>query len=99
MKIEPWPRGQVVPGQRPFLGSGAGFKRPTLLEITGPLFMSYAVVSNLQYRLSEADGGTLITFRHTVLGFVPGDYKEGMGKGWAWILERTCKHAEGPRSW
>jgi hypothetical protein len=73
-------------------------KRPTLLEITGPLFMSYAVVSNLQYRLSEADGGTLITFRHTVLGFVPDDHKEGMGKGWAWILERTRKHAEGPHS-
>jgi len=30
----------------------------------------------------------LITFRHTVLGFIPNDYKEDMGKGWAWILER-----------
>jgi hypothetical protein len=24
-----------------------------------------------------------------VLGFIPNDYKEDMGKGWAWILERT----------
>jgi hypothetical protein len=102
MKIEPWPGGRwyrdLGDNNGHFWGLVQAIKRPTLLEITGPLFMSYAVVSNLQYRLSEADGGTLITFRHTVLGFVPDDHKEGMGKGWAWILERTRKHAEGPHS-
>src|ERR1700733_16287090 len=101
MIIEPWPGGRwfrdLGDGNGHFWGNVQAIKRPTLLEITGPLFMSYAVVSNLQYRLSEEDGGTLITFRHTVLGFVPDDYKEGMGKGWAWILERTRKRAEGPR--
>jgi hypothetical protein len=102
MKIEPWPGGRwyrdLGDNNGHFWGLVQAIKRPTLLEITGPLFMSYAVVSNLQYRLSEADGGTLITFRHTVLGFVPDDHKEGMGKGWAWILVRTRKHAEGPHS-
>ena len=34
-----------------FWGHVQAIKRPTLLEITGPLFMSMAVVSNLQYRL------------------------------------------------
>ena len=101
MKIEPWPGGRwyrdLGGNNGHFWGVVQAIKRPTLLEITGPLFMSYAVVSNLQYRLSEVDGGTLITFRHTVLGFVPDDHKEGMGKGWAWILERTRKHAESPR--
>ena len=101
MKIEPWPGGRwyrdLGDGNGHFWGLVQAIKRPTLLEITGPLFMSYAVISNLQYRLSEADGGTLITFRHTVLGFVPDDYKVGMGKGWAWILERTRKRAEAPR--
>ena len=39
-----------------FWGTVQAIKRPTLLEITGPLFMSYAAVSNLQYRLSKVDG-------------------------------------------
>ena len=85
MKIEPWPGGRwyrdLGDGNGHFWGLVQAIKRPTLLEITGPLFMSHAVVSNLQYRLSEADGVTLITFRHSVLGFIPEDYKEGMGKG------------------
>ena len=36
-----------------FWGQVQAIKRPTLFEITGPLFMSYPVVSNVQYRLSE----------------------------------------------
>jgi hypothetical protein len=48
--------------------------------------------------MTKTAATTLISFRHTVLGFVPDVYKEGMGKGWAWILERTRNHAEGPHS-
>ncbi len=39
-----------------FWGVVQAIKRPTLLEITGPLFMSYPAISNVQYRLSEANG-------------------------------------------
>ena len=35
-------------------------KRPALLEIWGPLFMSTAATSNLLYRLTETPEGTLI---------------------------------------
>lgn len=101
MKIEPWPGGRwyrdLGDNNGHFWGIVQAIKRPTLLEIHGPLFMSFAVASNLQYRLSESDGGTLITFRHTVLGFLPDEYKENMGKGWSWILDRTRKRAESPR--
>jgi hypothetical protein len=101
MKIEPWPGGRwyrdLGNNNGHFWGVVQAIKRPTLLEIHGPLFMSFAVASNLQYRLSESDGGTLITFRHTVLGFLPDEYKENMGKGWNWILDRTRKRAESPR--
>ena len=62
MKIEPWPGGRwyrdLGGDNGHFWGHVQAIKRPTLLEITGPLFMSYPVVSNVQYRLSEADGGT-----------------------------------------
>src|SRR5439155_1030474 len=68
MKLEAWPGGRwfrdLGDGNGHFWGSVQAIKRPSLLEITGPLFMSYAVVSNLQYRLSEEPGGTLIRFHH-----------------------------------
>ena len=57
-------------------------KRPTLLEFSGPLFTSFPFLSNVQYRLSEAKGGTLIKFRHYALGILPPDHRERVGKGW-----------------
>ncbi|PYR56113.1 MAG: SRPBCC domain-containing protein [Acidobacteria bacterium] len=77
-----------------FWGSVQAIKRPTLLEITGPLFMSAPIVSNVQYRLKEVDGGTLITFRHSALGFVPDDVREGLSRGWTPLLERVRRRAE-----
>jgi hypothetical protein len=71
--------------------------RPTLLEFAGPLFASFPFVSNVQYRLSEVDGGTLIAFRHTALGFVPDDVKAGMNTGWNSMHERVRRQAEALR--
>ena len=81
-----------------FWGHVQAIKRPTLLEITGPLFMSHPVVSNVQYRLQEIDGGTLITFRHSAFGVVPDDYREGLEHGWTSLLERVRKQAEATRN-
>jgi len=101
MKIEPRPGGRwyrdLGNDNGHFWGVVQAIKRPTLLEITGPLFMSSAVISNLQYRLSEVDGGTLISFRHSVFGLAPQDNKEGMASGWAHLLARVRKHAEAVR--
>jgi len=102
MKIEARPGGRwyrdLGDDNGHFWGTVQAIKRPTLLEITGPLFMSYPVVSNVQYRLSEVEGGTLIAFRHTALGFIPDDYKEGISSGWAHILARVQRQAEALRS-
>jgi Activator of Hsp90 ATPase homolog 1-like protein len=102
MKIEPWPGGRwyrdLGDNNGHFWAHVQAIKRPTLLELTGPLFMSSPFVSNMQYRLSAVDGGTLITFRHTALGFVPDDYKAGMTQGWAHIIARTRKQAESSRA-
>src|SRR6185437_13352329 len=63
MKLEAWAGGRwfrdLGDNNGHFWGNVQAIKRPTLLEISGPLFMSYAVVSNVQYRLSETEGGTL----------------------------------------
>jgi len=80
-----------------FWGHVQAVNRPALLEITGPLFMSSPVVSNVQYRLKESNGGTLITFRHSAFGFVPDEYREGLARGWTALLERVRKHAEAIR--
>ena len=98
MKIEPWPGGRwfrdLGDDNGHLWGHVQAIKNTTLLEICGPLFMSNAVFSNLQYRLKEVDGGTLITLRHAALGFIPDDYKEGLAQGWTLLLERAKKRAE-----
>jgi hypothetical protein len=98
MKIEPWPGGRWYRGldddNGHLWGHVQAIKRPTLLEITGPLFISAPVLSNVQYRLSEVDGGTLIAFRHTALGFIPDDLRQGMSRGWTSLIDRTRVHAE-----
>jgi hypothetical protein len=102
MKIEPWPGGrwyrELGNNNGHFWGNVQAIKRPTLLEISGPLFMSYPVVSNLQYRLSEADGGTLIKFRHAAFGLIQEDHRKGVSTGWSHIHERVRKQAEAFRS-
>src|SRR5579872_5695140 len=98
MKLEAWPGGRWFRD----LGDGNGhlwahvqaIKRPTLLEFTGPLFMSYPVASNVQYRLSEKDGGTLIKFHHTALGLILDEHRKGVKGGWGTINERVRKAAE-----
>ena len=98
MKLEPWPGGRwyrdLGDGNGHFWGHVQAIKRPTLLEITGPLFMSYPVISNVQYRLSEVDGGTLIKFHHTALGLIQDEHREGVGKGWRHIHANVRKRAE-----
>ena len=98
MKIEPWPGGRwyrdLGDGNGHFWGNVQAIKRPTLLEISGPLFMSYPVISNVQYRLSEVDGGTLIKFHHAALGLIEEQHRENVGKGWGHIHARLRKRAE-----
>jgi Activator of Hsp90 ATPase homolog 1-like protein len=102
MKIEPHPGGRwfrdLGNDNGHLWGQVQAIKRPTLLEITGPLFISTAAVSNVQYRLKEVDGGTLITFRHIAFGFVPEDYRERIGPGWNVLLRRVCQTAESIRN-
>lgn len=102
MKIEPWPGGRwyrdLGDGNGHFWATVQAIKRPTLLELCGPLFMSSPVLNNLQYRLSAEKDGTLITFRHSGLGFVSEDHKGGMTQGWAHVLDRVRKQSEALRS-
>jgi len=98
MRIEPFPGGRwfrdLGNGDGHFWGHVQAIKRPGLLEIVGPLFMSSPVISNLQYRLTPVDDGTLIAFQHSAFGFVPDQYREGMARGWQALFDRITRHAE-----
>jgi hypothetical protein len=97
MKIEPWPGGRwfrdLGGDNGHFWGHVQAIKRPTLLEICGPLIMSYPVSNNLQYRLSELNGGTLIKFRHQAFGLI----REGdrhVSAGWSYSHARLKERVE-----
>jgi uncharacterized protein YndB with AHSA1/START domain len=69
-------------------------KRPTLLEIWGPLFMSTAATSNVLYRLTETSEGTHISFTHTLVGPFPEEHRPRLSSGWAALHARVRKAAE-----
>jgi uncharacterized protein YndB with AHSA1/START domain len=98
MKLEAWPGGRwyrdLGGNNGHFWGHVQAIKRPTLLEITGPLFMSYGVVSNLQYRLSESNGVTLIKFHHKAFGLIQDEHRKGVSMGWTQINQRIAAMAE-----
>ena len=98
MKLEPLPGGRWYRD----LGNNNGhlwahvqaIKRPTLLEFAGPLFMSYPALNNVQYRLSEADGVTVIKFHHSAFGLITDEHRKGVSGGWGHINERIRQRAE-----
>jgi uncharacterized protein YndB with AHSA1/START domain len=98
LKLEDWPGGRwyrdLGNGNGHYWGTVQAIKKPTLLEICGPLMVSSPVLSNVQYRLTEENGGTLIKFRHTAFGLVEEQHRMGMPKGWTFILERVRERAE-----
>ena len=98
LKIEPWPGGRwfrdLGDNNGHFWANVQAIKRPTLLEFAGPMFASFPLVNNVQYRLSEAEGGTLISFRHTALGLLTDQHKLEMPKGWSSMHDRVRRYAE-----
>ena len=98
MKLEAWPGGRwfrdLGNGDGHLWGHVQAIKRPTLLEITGPLFMSYAVVSNLQYRLTDENGETVIRFHHKAFGVIQDDHRRGVSMGWSHINQKIKERAE-----
>jgi Activator of Hsp90 ATPase homolog 1-like protein len=102
MVLEAWPGGRwyrdLGNGNGHFWATVQAIKKPTLLEFAGPLMMSYPVSNNLQYRLSEENGVTLIKFRHSGFGLIQDDHKTGVVTGWTYIHDKVRQRAEAGRS-
>ena|ERR1700760_4754336 len=91
MVLEAWPGGRwyrdLGNNTGHFWGVVQAIKLPSLLEISGPLFMSNPVISNLQYRLTEENGATHMRFVHRAMGWI-GEYERGVDSGWSDLIGR-----------
>lgn len=98
MKFEPWPGGRWYRD----LGNNAGhlwghvqvIKPPTLVEISGPLFMSYPAISHLQYRLITEGNKIRLRLVHRAIGQIAPEHREGIGEGWSYLLGKIRAAAE-----
>jgi uncharacterized protein YndB with AHSA1/START domain len=103
MKIEPWPGGRWYRD----LGETGGhiyghlwghvqvIKAPTLLELTGPMPMSYPALNHVQYRLKAEGNGTRLSLIHRAMGLIPQEHRDGMPEGWEHGINRIKELAEG----
>jgi uncharacterized protein YndB with AHSA1/START domain len=98
LKLEAWPGGRWFRD----LGNNIGhlwghvqvIKPPTLLEISGPLPMSYPAVNHIQYRLSSSGNGTKLKFTHKAMGLIVPEHRDGMPEGWGIMLRHIREVAE-----
>lgn len=102
MKIEPWIGGRWFRD----LGTSGGhpcghlwahvqvIKAPFLLELYGPMMMSFAAVNHVQYRLKPEGPATRLSLIHRALGTIPPEHREGFDQGWNHGLNRVKHLAE-----
>lgn len=69
-------------------------KPPTLLELSGPLFMSYPATNHIEIKVAETTAGAKVTLRHRAIGMINPDHRKGLGSGWAHSLEELRKDCE-----
>src|SRR5262249_40065427 len=92
MVFEAWPGGRWFRDLGKNGGHLWGFvqviKPPTLIEICGPMFMSFAAVNHLQYRLTAEGAVTRLKVVHRAVGQIPPDIPLGVGEGWGHGLKK-----------
>jgi hypothetical protein len=98
MVLEEWPGGRwfrdLGHGQGHLWGFVQVIKPPTILEIAGPMMMSYPVAGHLQIRCAQIAGGTLLTLRHRAFGLIDDNHRQGVVAGWKKIIDDIKAHAE-----
>ena len=98
MVLEPFPGGRwfrdTGNNTGHFWGHVQVIKPPTLLELCGPMFMSYACANHIQYKLTAEGLQTTITLIHRGMGEIAAEHREGVNAGWAYKLSRIQQLAE-----
>ncbi len=62
-------------------------KPPVLIELSGPLFMSYPAINHIEVKLDQIAGGTKVTLRHRAIGLIDPAHREGVATGWQHLLD------------
>ena len=98
MKLEAWPGGRWLRNATETAGHFWGhvqvIKPPTLLELCGPMFMSYPAINHVQYRLTAERDGTRLVLTHRGVGTFDPEHLKGVDMGWGAIHENIKKGAE-----
>lgn len=96
--LEAWPGGRLYRDTGNSTGHLWGhvqvIKPPKLLEIWGPMMMSYPAVNHLQYRLTAEGATTRLQLSHRAMGIIDEQHREGMTKGFEFWVQRMKKLAE-----
>jgi hypothetical protein len=58
-----------------------------LIELSGPMFMSYPAINHLEFKLDQIAGGTKVTLRHRAIGLIDPAHREGVGTGWQHLMD------------
>jgi hypothetical protein len=90
MVLEQWPGGRWFRDR----GNGVGhlwghvqvIKAPVLLELSGPMFMSYPAINHLEIKLEQRPGGTHVDLRHRAIGMIDAEHRKGVSTGWNHLL-------------
>jgi len=69
-------------------------KPPALLELSGPMFMSYPATNHLEVKVEKSAGGSRVTLRHRALGMIDPEHRKGVSTGWNHILDLVKKDCE-----
>lgn len=99
MILEQWPGGRWFRDR----GNGIGhlwghvqvIKAPTLIELSGPMFMSYPAINHVEVRLDQIAGGTRVVLRHRALGLLEKAHREGISTGWKHLIDSLSKDFSG----
>src|ERR1700733_1185699 len=95
MTLEQWPGGRWFRdrgnGVGHLWGHGQGIKPPVLLELSGPMFMSYPALNHVEIKLDQIAGGTKVTLRHRSIGLLEETHRQGVSKGWKHYLDNISK--------
>jgi uncharacterized protein YndB with AHSA1/START domain len=69
-------------------------KPPSLLELSGPMFMSYPANNHIAIKIDKTADGSRVTLRHRALGMIDPEHRKGVGMGWNHMLAELKKDSE-----
>jgi hypothetical protein len=98
LQIEAKPGGRWYRERGNGIGHLWGFvqviKAPSLLELSGPMFMSYPAMNHVEVKVEPVDGGSRVSLRHRAIGMIDPQHRKGVVGGWTYILNGIKKDCE-----